>query len=308
MGKKFSSKTVAETISELSKITVDRYKGIIIGQCLSAVGWVQNTVPKQKKGICELPMTDISGAGIAVGAAIAGSRPIFVIRFQSFLWLNSSPIVMHAGICKEIFGYGCPILIRAIASESADGQGPLHANNYHSIFLHVPGIFVCAPMTPAEYRMVWKYYLKNDSPVLISEHRSSYRSSIEIKNIYNNHSNSDATIFAISSARFSALELCKKNKNLKLNLINIVWLNPLNFKKKDIEVLKKSKIGLVVDASYEYCGVTESIAHKLQLLSGTPVYAMGLRNKLPGVSKYSENGTPNANEILKKIMSLIKKN
>ena len=308
MGKKFSSKTVAETISELSKITVEKYKGIIIGQCLSAVGWVQNTVPKQKKGICELPMTDISGAGIAVGAAIAGSRPIFVIRFQSFLWLNSSPIVMHAGLCKEIFGYGCPILIRAIASESGDGQGPLHANNYHSIFLHVPGISVCAPMTPREYRNVWKYYLKNDSPVLISEHRNSYKSSLEIKNVYTDDSNADATIFAISSARFSALELCKNNKNLKLNLINIIWLNPLNFKKKDIEVLKKSKIGLVVDASYEYCGVTESIAHKLQLLSGTPVYAMGLKRKFPGVSKKSENGTPTASEILKKISFLIKKN
>ena len=42
-------KTVAETIKALSKKLVDSNKGIIIGQCLSAVGWVQNTVPPQKK-------------------------------------------------------------------------------------------------------------------------------------------------------------------------------------------------------------------------------------------------------------------
>ena len=48
-------KTVAETIRYLSKKLLDNDKGIIIGQCLSAVGWVQNTVPAQKKGIIELP-------------------------------------------------------------------------------------------------------------------------------------------------------------------------------------------------------------------------------------------------------------
>jgi pyruvate/2-oxoglutarate/acetoin dehydrogenase E1 component len=307
MGKKNSSKTVAETICKLSKNLIDKHNGVIIGQCLTAVGWVQNTVPKQKNAIYELQMTDTSGAGIAVGCALAGSRPILVIRFQSFLWLNSSPIIMHAGIAKEIFGYGCPVLIRAIASESADGQGPLHANNYHSIFLNVPGVSVCAPMTPNEYKEVWNYYLKHDAPLLISEHRNSYKSSLEIKNIYNKNDFSDATIFAISSSRFSALTACKNVKDLKLNLINIVWLNPLKFKKKDIETLKKSKIGLVIDASYEYCGVTESIAYKLQALSNVPVYAMGLKNKLPGVNKINENGTPAPMEILDKIRHLIKK-
>ena len=307
MGKKNSSKTVAETISELGKNLIDKHNGVIIGQCLTAVGWVQNTVPKQKRSIYELQMTDISGAGIAVGCALGGSRPVLVIRFQSFLWLNSSPIVMHAGIAKEIFGYGCPILIRAIASESADGQGPLHANNYHSIFLNVPGISVCAPMTPNEYKKVWDHYLKHDTPLLVSEHRNSYKSSLEIKNIYNKSKSTDATIFAISSARFSAMTACKEAENLKLNLINIVWLNPLKFNKKDIETLKKSKIGLVIDASYEYCGVTESVAYKLQLLSKVPVYAMGLKNNLPGVNKINENGTPTAKEILDKIRFLIKK-
>ena len=143
--------------------------------------------------------------------------------------------------------------------------------------------------------------------MLVSEHRNSYKSSLEIKNIYNKSKSTDATIFAISSARFSAMTACKEAKNLKLNLINIVWLNPLKFNKKDIETLKKSKIGLVIDASYEYCGVTESVAYKLQQLSKVPVYAMGLKNNLPGVNKINENGTPTAKEILDKIRFLIKK-
>ena len=75
-------KTVAETIRYLSKKLLDNDKGIIIGQCLSAVGGVQKAVPAQKKGIIELPMTDVAGAGFAVGASLANIRPIFILRFQ----------------------------------------------------------------------------------------------------------------------------------------------------------------------------------------------------------------------------------
>ena len=60
-------KTVAETIKELTKDHINKRNGKVIGQCLTAVGWVQNTVPPQKKGIIELPMTDLAGAGFAVG-------------------------------------------------------------------------------------------------------------------------------------------------------------------------------------------------------------------------------------------------
>ena len=63
MVKKFMGKTVAETIRELSRLHIKKNKGLIMGQCLSAVGWVQNTVPAQKKGIVEFPMTDVAGAG-----------------------------------------------------------------------------------------------------------------------------------------------------------------------------------------------------------------------------------------------------
>ena len=61
-------KTVAETIKKITADHIKKNDGVVMGQCLSAVGWVQNTVPNQKKGIIELPMTDVAGAGFAVGA------------------------------------------------------------------------------------------------------------------------------------------------------------------------------------------------------------------------------------------------
>ena len=49
MGKKIMGKTVAETIRSLTKNHIEKNNGLVMGQCLSAVGWVQNTVPAQKK-------------------------------------------------------------------------------------------------------------------------------------------------------------------------------------------------------------------------------------------------------------------
>lgn len=307
MGKKISKKTVADTISDLSKNLIDKHNGLILGQCLTAVGWVQNTVPKQTKGIVELPMTDIAGAGTAVGCAIAGARPVLVIRYQSFLWLNSSPIVMHAAKCKEIFGYDCPLMIRAIASESELGQGPLHANAYHSIFAHMPGLTICSPMSPNEYKEVWNYYIRSKKPIFVSEHRSSYKSSIEYKDIH--LTKSDVTIFAISSGRINAEKAVKEliKKGVKTSFSNIFWIKPLKVSQKSINTLKKSKFGIVIDPSYEFCGVSQSVAYELTKITKKPVYAMGLEERSPGVAKHLENGTPSPKKIINFVLKELKK-
>ena len=300
-------KTVAETIRNLSKKILDKNKGIVIGQCLSAVGWVQNTVPAQKKGIIELPMTDVAGAGFAVGAALAGIRPIFILRFQSFLWLNASPIINHAAKSKEIFGYGAPVFIRAIASEGPS-SGPIHTNCYHSPFAHMPGLPICAPMTPKEYNEIWKKYLKSDSPMLVSEHRRSYKETIEFKDEINEDSR--LTLFLISASRFEVDKIREKlqKRDAKIDVFHILWLKPFIVNKKYIDSLKKTKIGLVVDSTYEICSVSEHISLKLmQKVNISKVFNYGMKDKSPGCSPSLLNGTPDSGMIVQKIMKLIKK-
>ena len=300
-------KTVAETIRNLSKKILDKNKGIVIGQCLSAVGWVQNTVPAQKKGIVELPMTDVAGAGFAVGAALAGIRPIFILRFQSFLWLNASPIINHAAKSKEIFGYGAPVFIRAIASEGPS-SGPIHTNCYHSPFAHMPGLPICAPMTPKEYNKIWKKYLNNDSPMLVSEHRRSYKETIEFKDEINEDSR--LTLFLISASRFEVDKIREKlqKRGTKIDVFHILWLKPFIVNKKYIDSLKKTKIGLVVDSTYEICSVSEHISLKLmQKVNISKVFNYGMKDKSPGCSPSLLNGTPDSGMIVQKIIKLIKK-
>ncbi len=67
-------KTVADTIREITRTHLTQQNGLLLGQAVTAVGWVNHTVP-DCTGIIELSMSDVAGAGIAVGAAlVAGGK------------------------------------------------------------------------------------------------------------------------------------------------------------------------------------------------------------------------------------------
>ncbi|MFX4223896.1 MAG: transketolase C-terminal domain-containing protein [Thalassobaculum sp.] len=301
------ARTVADTIRELTREHIDANDGMVLGQCLTAVGWVQNTVPEQTKGIHELPMTDIAGAGIAVGAAIMGRRPIFLIRFQSFLWLNASPIVNYAAKSKEMFGYGAPVFVRAIASEGG-GSGPLHTNCFHSLFMHMPGMTVTAPMTPGEYEAVWSHYMDHDDPMLVSEHRNSYGETEDRSDVIRD--DAEVTIFAVSAARFEAEKALAllSEQGVAANLIHVVWLKPFSVSDAARRALKQSGRGLVCDSAFTICGASESVAYNLMLESGVPVKAIGMEDRSSGVAPHLENHTPNAERIADEAKAMIGKN
>ena len=292
---------LADTIRKLTKAHLDN-GGLIMGQCLTAVGWVQHTIPEQVEGVIELPMTDVSGAGFAVGAALAGRRPILVIRFQSFLWLNASPIANYAARAKEVFGYPCSMLIRAIASEGG-GSGPIHTNCYHSIFMGVPGLKIAAPMTSDEYELVWSAFLNTDDPILVSEHRESYKR--DARSFMNYDNDSRMTIFTISATRFPAEIAVERlrQEGVYCDLFPILWLKPFDISWRWVEKLKRSKRGLVLDSA-PTAGAAEMIAHRLAEASGVEVSALGMEDRVSGCSPETENGTPSVETIMNRVRGI----
>ncbi len=297
-------RTLTDTIREITKTHIDENDGVVMGQCLSAVGWVQHTVPAQEKGIVELPMTDIAGAGFAVGAALMGRRPIFILRFQSFLWLNISPLVNHAAKAKEMFGYSAPVFTRCIASEGG-GQGPVHSNCYHSLVMHMPGMPVVAPMSPGEYEEIWQHYITHDDPMFVSEHRSSYRNTQEMEDQI--EPEAEVTLVAMSASRFHAVEAASRLRaeGIKCNLIHVVWLKPFKMSEEAKAALKNSGCGLVFDSAYEIAGASQSIAYDLMFELGCPVKAVAQADYSPGAAVHLENGTPDADRMVKEAKEII---
>jgi len=300
------AKSLRETIKEITRTHLKKNKGLVMGQCLTAVGWVNGTLPElyEKDGMIELSMADVAGGGIVVGAALMGKKPIFIIRYQGFNWYNAPMIVNYACKSKEIWKVPCPMLIRGIGMEG--GIGPVAGSSHHSLYFRMPGITIFSPMTSGEYKIVYNYFIKNDDVIYVSEHRNSFDNTAELPDRL--EEKCDIIIFAISITRFEAIKVKQilKKKNINIGIANILWIKPFKIKNLWLEKLKASKYGgLVLDDDYE-SGIAKSIANDLNLRSGKKVFTMGLKNKSAGFSKQTDNLPPNRNEIIKKVNSIIR--
>jgi pyruvate/2-oxoglutarate/acetoin dehydrogenase E1 component len=300
------AKTLRETIKNIVRFHLKKRNGIVLGQCLTAVGWVGGTLPElyEKDGMIELSMADVAGGGIAVGAALMKKRPIYVIRYQGFNWYNAPMIANYACKSKEIWKVPCPMLIRGIAMEG--GIGPVAGSSHHSIYFRMPGITIFSPMSPGEYKYLYEYFLKNDDVIYVSEHRKSFDNSLELTDKLDGKC--DIIIFAISITRFEAKKVKEmfKKKNINVGIANIFWIKPFKIKNLWIKKLKESKYGgLVIDDDYD-SGVAKSIANDLTLRTGKKIFTLGLKNKSAGASKKTDNLPPNSKEIYRKINSIIK--
>jgi acetoin:2,6-dichlorophenolindophenol oxidoreductase subunit beta len=300
------AKTTAEVIREITSNHLIANKGLMFGQSLRGAGWLGGTIP-DCEGLVDLPITDIAGPGFAVGAALMNIRPIFLVRYQGFLWLNASPLINYAAKSLNIWKRPCPLFIRAVGMEG-DGIGPVASGCLHSVFMHPPGMKVVAPMTPKEYQNVWDDFYSNDNPVFVSEHRSSYQISKEMLDITDEKSK--ITIMAISAARINALEAIKdlEEEGIDCDMFHIVNLKPFEISNQLKKSLSLTRLGLVIDTDFETCGASQSIAYELMLATGAKIHGYGLADRVSGVSKNTENLTPSKFEIKEKIKSIISQN
>ena len=296
-------KTTAETIKEITRDHLTNENGLLFGQCVTAVGWIGGTVP-DCEGIVEIPMTDVAGSGFAVGAALMGRRPIFITRYQGFMWYNATSFVNYAAKSKQVWGKACPVFIRSIAGEG-NGIGHTASSSLHSMIMHTPGLPVAAPITPIEYQSVWEYFKKNDDPIYVSEHRNSYNLTEEMNDVY--REDADITIIAISSGRLNVIEADKilRGKGIKCSIFHLLWLKPFEPPEIMLESLKRTKVGLVIDSDYEITGASRSIAYELMHLTGVSVHALGLEDRVCGAAPHLENITPSPQKITTTVQKLV---
>jgi len=297
--------TVAEIIKYTTRKHLEENKGLLFGQCVTAVGWIGGTVPEmtEEQGIVELSLADVAGAGIAVGAALAGRRPIYVIRYQGFMWYNAAPLLNYAAKSREMWAVPCPIFVRSIAMEG--GIGPVASGSQHGMVMRMPGMPVIAPMTPGEWLEAWDWFMAHDEPLYVSEHRRSFPINYEMAHLLNPRA--DITLLAISAARLNALEAIKplRQAGITCDLIHLTWLKPFQVTGVMLESLKKTGQGLVIDSDFEISGPSRSIAYELMLAAGVPVHALGLEDRTAGFAPHLDNGTPTASQIFKRVKDLV---
>ena len=294
--------SLRETIKDILSNHLNNHNGILLGECVSDPGGVAGTIP-ESKNVIDLPMSEIAGADFAVGCALAGRRPVFVVRFQDFMLMNGSPFIAFAAPYKQIHGISAPVFIRALANDHFDAT---HSNVLHSTFMHYPGFKVCAPCTPGEYKEAWNSFMNDDMPYYISEYRDTYDNVDEMVNII--EKDADINLIGISVCRQYAYEARKilLEKGIKANVINCVWLKPFDDSiVKD--ALKSTKRCLVIDPGHEICGASESIAyHIMKNNPGAVVDVLGIEDKIKTTNPHNWNEVPHEDRIVEKVLQILK--
>lgn len=290
---------LSEVIREISLGHINN-NGLLVGQCLTAVGWVGGTVPEEPthKGIIELSMSDVAGGGIATGLALAGRRPIYIVRFQGFQWYNIVSIVNYAAKSKEMWGIPCPIFVRSISVEGS--IGPVASGCQHTLATRVPGITVVAPMTIGEYKKVWSEFLLDSDPYYVSEHKRSWGYGNEIDDITTY--NPKIVIIGISASRFDIYPIARERTDI--SFYNCYRLRPFGISSQALVDLSKCKIGIIVDDEYTN-GIATAIASDLMIKTGAKVYTIGLEDRVVGFGPTMDNTAPSTERILGLIKAVI---
>jgi pyruvate/2-oxoglutarate/acetoin dehydrogenase E1 component len=125
--------------------------------------------------VIESPVAENATTGAAVGAALAGMRPIVFHPRMDFMFLAIDPIVNQAANWSYMFEgrIGVPIVIRAVINRGGE-QAAQHSQAVHSWFMHVPGLKVVMPSTPYDAKGLLIAAVADGNPVIYIDDRWLY--------------------------------------------------------------------------------------------------------------------------------------
>ncbi len=129
----------------------------------------------------DTPISENTIVGTGVGAAMAGLRPVVELMTVNFSLLAMDQIVNHMATIPYMFNgqVRVPMVVR-MPGGGGHQLGPTHSHSFEALFLHIPGLLVAAPSTPADGKGLLKAAIRDDNPVIFIEHETLYGSRGEV--------------------------------------------------------------------------------------------------------------------------------
>jgi pyruvate dehydrogenase E1 component beta subunit len=248
----------------------------IIGEDVAETGTVfrvlQGLVDEfGKQRVIDSPISEAGIAGLGVGAAITGMRPIVDIMFGDFITLTMDQMVNQAAKTHYMSGgkLKVPMVLRTTLGATRRSAAQ-HSQSLHAWFSHIPGLKVALPATPYDAKGLMKSAIRDENPVVIFEDKMMYPTKgpvpegeytipfgvADIK-----REGTDITLVATSSMVHVALEAADKlaEIGISVEVVDPRTTVPLD-KQTLIESAKKTSRAIVIDEGYEQYGVTGEIA------------------------------------------------
>lgn len=211
--------------------------------------------------VFDTPLSENGLTGVAVGAAIAGARPVYVHNRPDFLLLAMDQIVNHASKWSFMFGghVNCPLVIRAVIGRGW-GSAAQHSQSLHGLFMHIPGLKLVMPSTAYDAKGLLITSIADDNPVIFIEHRWLYKHESHVpEELYSipfgkgivRRQGKDATVVGISYMVIEALRAAEKlaEDGYEIEVIDLRTLKPLD---EEIVLQSVEKTGRLVIADTDW--------------------------------------------------------
>ena len=273
--------------------------------------------------VADMPMSENAMAGVGVGAAIAGMRPIMVHQRVDFMLLSLDQLANHAAKVSYMWGgqLSCPFVTRAIVGRGW-GQGAQHSQSFHSVFAHFPGMKVVLPASPYDAKGLLISSIRDNNPVIFVEHKFMFNQKGDVpEEMYEVplgegrivREGSDVTIVAYSQM---ILEAEKAAQELEQQGISAEIIDPRTSYPIDEKLIAKSvkKTGrlVIADIDWLHCGAASEISaqiaeHHFDSLEA-PIKRIGLPHVTHPCSYSLEDVFyPNKDTVIKNVEQIIKK-
>ncbi len=234
----------------------------------TTVGLIDRFGPER---IIDTPVSEDGVAGVAVGAALAGMRPVLNYPRMDFMYYAMDQIANHAANWHYMFGgqVSVPLTIWAIINRGGE-QAAQHSQSLQAMFTHIPGLKVVMPSTPYDAKGLLIASIEDDNPVIYIDDRWLYNYIGEVpEEMYSiplgkgiiRREGKDATVVATSymvTEAIKAAESLEKDE-LEVEVIDLRSLKPLD-ENLLLESVKKTGRLIIADAGWKTCGIGAELA------------------------------------------------
>lgn len=222
--------------------------------------------------VIDTPISEAGVTGAAIGAAMAGMRPIVFHPRMDFMYLAMDQIINHCAQWHYMFGgqVNVPITIRGIINRGNE-QAAQHSQSPYSMYAHVPGLKVVCPASPTDAKGLLIAAVRDDNPVLYIDDRWLYGLEEDVPDeIFEIpigkgricREGTELTIVAVSYLVNEAIQAADELK--KEFQISAEVIDPRTIKPLDIDLIIRSveKTGrlVVADPAWPYCSFSQHVA------------------------------------------------
>jgi pyruvate/2-oxoglutarate/acetoin dehydrogenase E1 component len=173
--------TMAEALNQALIEEMERDDSVfVVGEDIGASGGLfqvtANCLDKfGRDRVVDSPISEAAIAGLAVGAAIVGSRPVIEVQISDFMTLMMDALVNHAAKYRYMSGgqVSVPAVFRGPISNGI-GMAAQHSQSLESWFVHTPGLIVVMPSNAADAKGLLKSAIRDNNPVVFLEKRMLY--------------------------------------------------------------------------------------------------------------------------------------